>query len=175
MRVSPCCRRERDSVSQAPAPNEEIGTFIGARLVWREYASAGKLTKGKAPLPDKSHRHTPPKTSQRLRRPGTVARTGPATIAIASKCAIFKMSAGASRPGRARQIHWEIRGEPEPAHKREHFMQRRGCGKWLDCHDLGRVFERAGPPPHMGSPNGLRRRPKEGPRPARGSKLMRFG
>lgn len=36
-----------------------------------------------------------------------------------------------------------------PDDERRHFMKCPGCGQWLDCRDLGQVFEHAGDLPHV--------------------------
>ena len=35
-----------------------------------------------------------------------------------------------------------------PADEADHFMKCPDCGGWIDCRDLGAVFEHAGPLPH---------------------------
>jgi hypothetical protein len=40
-------------------------------------------------------------------------------------------------------------GDP-PADEAEHFIRCPACGGWIDCRDLGQVFEHAGPLPHTG-------------------------
>jgi hypothetical protein len=39
------------------------------------------------------------------------------------------------------------RGEP-PADEAEHFIKCEACGGWIDCRDLGSVFDHEGPLPH---------------------------
>jgi hypothetical protein len=36
-------------------------------------------------------------------------------------------------------------GDP-PANEAEHFIRCRACNGWIDCRDLGQVFEHEGPP-----------------------------
>jgi hypothetical protein len=38
-------------------------------------------------------------------------------------------------------------GEP-PKDEAEHYIRCPGCGGWIDCRDLGQVFEHEGPLPH---------------------------
>src|SRR6478609_6717716 len=38
-------------------------------------------------------------------------------------------------------------GDP-PAGEAEHFLRCPACGGWIDCRDLGQVFEHEGPLPH---------------------------
>ena len=38
-------------------------------------------------------------------------------------------------------------GDP-PTDEAEHFLRCPACGGWIDCRDLGRVFEHEGPLPH---------------------------
>jgi hypothetical protein len=38
-------------------------------------------------------------------------------------------------------------GEP-PKDEAEHFVTCPACGGWMDCRDLGQVFEHEGPLPH---------------------------
>lgn len=38
-------------------------------------------------------------------------------------------------------------GEP-PADEAEHFIKCEACGGWIDCRDLGSVFDHEGPLPH---------------------------
>jgi hypothetical protein len=38
-------------------------------------------------------------------------------------------------------------GDP-PASEAEHFIRCPVCGGWIDCRDLGQVFEHEGPLPH---------------------------
>jgi hypothetical protein len=38
-------------------------------------------------------------------------------------------------------------GDP-PKNEAEHFIECPACGGWIDCRDLGQVFEHAGPLPH---------------------------
>jgi hypothetical protein len=38
-------------------------------------------------------------------------------------------------------------GDP-PASDAEHFIRCPACGGWIDCRDLGQVFEHEGPLPH---------------------------
>lgn len=34
------------------------------------------------------------------------------------------------------------------ADEAEHFIKCPACGGWIDCRDLGAVFDHEGPPPH---------------------------
>jgi hypothetical protein len=36
----------------------------------------------------------------------------------------------------------------QPTDEAEHFIRCPGCGGWIDCRDLGQVFEHEGPLPH---------------------------
>ena len=36
----------------------------------------------------------------------------------------------------------------EPADESEHFIKCGACGGWVDCRDLGQVFDHEGPLPH---------------------------
>jgi hypothetical protein len=38
-------------------------------------------------------------------------------------------------------------GDP-PADEAEHFIKCATCGGWIDCRDLGQVFDHEGPLPH---------------------------
>jgi hypothetical protein len=38
-------------------------------------------------------------------------------------------------------------GDP-PRDEAEHFIRCPSCGGWIDCRDLGQVFEHEGPLPH---------------------------
>ena len=38
-------------------------------------------------------------------------------------------------------------GDP-PTDEAEHFLRCPACGGWIDCRDLGQVFEHEGPSPH---------------------------
>jgi len=45
----------------------------------------------------------------------------------------------------------KYRGKPvgnPPADEAERFVKCPACGGWIDCRDLGAVFEHAGPLPH---------------------------
>jgi hypothetical protein len=45
----------------------------------------------------------------------------------------------------------EIIGQPNgwtPESEADHFMRCPGCGEWIDCRDLGMVFQHAGELPH---------------------------
>ena len=46
-----------------------------------------------------------------------------------------------------RQIHRKLVGDP-PKDEAEHFIRCQSCGGWIDCRDLGQVFEHEGPLPH---------------------------
>jgi hypothetical protein len=39
----------------------------------------------------------------------------------------------------------------EPADDTEHFIKCPKCEGWIDCRDLGQVFEHEGPLPHPGN------------------------
>jgi hypothetical protein len=36
----------------------------------------------------------------------------------------------------------------QPKGEAEHYIRCPGCGGWIDCRDLGQVFEHEGPLPH---------------------------
>ena len=38
-------------------------------------------------------------------------------------------------------------GDP-PTSEADHFIRRPACGGWIDCRDLGQVFQHEGPLPH---------------------------
>ena len=35
-----------------------------------------------------------------------------------------------------------------PTSEADHFIRRPACGGWIDCRDLGQVFQHEGPLPH---------------------------
>lgn len=47
---------------------------------------------------------------------------------------------------RGKYIGRKIGGGPE--NEADHFIQCRACGGWIDCRDLGQVFDHEGPLPH---------------------------
>jgi hypothetical protein len=47
---------------------------------------------------------------------------------------------------RGRYLGKRLHGQP--ANEAEHFIRCPACGGWLDCRDLGHVFEHEGPLPH---------------------------
>jgi hypothetical protein len=44
-------------------------------------------------------------------------------------------------------------GDP-PKDEAEHFIRCPACGGWIDCRDLGQVFEHEGPLPHPSGGSG---------------------
>ncbi len=46
-------------------------------------------------------------------------------------------------------------GKPHgpPVDEAEHFIKCAACGAWIDCRDLGAVFDHEGPMPHPDQPH----------------------
>jgi hypothetical protein len=42
-------------------------------------------------------------------------------------------------------------GDPQPQSEADHFVRCPACGGWIDCRDLGQVFEYEAPLPHPGT------------------------